>query len=272
MWQRQIERLTAASSLPESAANRIGVVMSEQAAAPSLDDAVREVALANRILYSQGVLDAFGHVSMRHPQRPDRFLISRNRAPALVRPEEIQVLDLLGDRAGEGDAPLYLERFIHAACYEADPRVQAVVHSHSSAVVPFAATRGSRLRAVCHMSGFLGSGVPLFEIRDHVGNDSNLLITDMALGRALETCRAGAAVVLMRGHGYTVAGESLREAVFRSVYTEKSARIQQEAERMGECEYLTDGEASSAEAANKGQIVRAWDFWCWQLKEQHLEL
>jgi ribulose-5-phosphate 4-epimerase/fuculose-1-phosphate aldolase len=246
--------------------------MSEQAAAPSLDDAVREVALANRILYSQGVLDAFGHVSMRHPQLPDRFLISRNRAPALVRPEEIQVLDLQGLRVGGADAPLYLERFIHAASYESDAQVHAVVHSHSPAVVPFAVSRRARLRAVCHMSGFLGSGVPLFEIREHAGHDSNLLVTDMALGRALETCRAGSAVVLMRGHGYTVTGASLREAVFRAVYTEKSAQIQQEAERMGECAYLTDAEAVSAEAANQGQIERAWDFWCWQLKEQHLEL
>ncbi len=239
----------------------------------SLESVCHELAVANRILYSQQVLDAFGHVSVRHPQRPDRFLISRNRAPALVVPGDIQVLDLQGEPAdGDTGVPLYLERYLHAAIFAADPQVQAVVHSHSSAVVPFAVAKGARLRPVCHMSGFLGLETPRFEIRDHAGSGSDLLVRNMALGQALATCRGDAAVVLMRGHGYTVTGPSLRHAVFRSVYTEKGARIQLEAERMGECEYLTAEEAASTDAANQGQVQRAWDFWLWQLQGQGLAL
>ena len=156
--------------------------------------------------------------------------------------------------------------------YAADPHVMAVVHSHSPAVVPFTVARKARLRPICHMSGFLGRDVPLFEIRDHAGNGSDLLIRNAELGAALARCRGDAALVLMRGHGVTTTGDSLQQAVFRAVYTEKGARIQMEAERMGDCEYLSGEEALTAAEATQGQLPRAWDFWCWQLQQQGLAL
>jgi HCOMODA/2-hydroxy-3-carboxy-muconic semialdehyde decarboxylase len=243
------------TSLPNTSSTRSAAVRS----------ACEQLATANHILFNEGVVDGFGHVSMRHPEHADRFLISRNRAPALVTPDDIQILDLQGGRVDASEAPLYLERFIHAAMYESDESVQAVVHNHSAAVLPFAVSKNVRLRPVCHMTGFFGVQVPMFEIRDHAGPASDMLIRDMALGRALAATSPGAAVVLMRGHGVTVSGGSLQEAVFRSVYTERGARIQLDAERLGNCEYLTEQEAANADLANRGQIQRAWDFWVGQV-------
>lgn len=232
-----------------------------------LDLARQELSLANHILFSQQVLDAFGHVSQRDPDSPDHFLLSRNKAPALVGPEDILRYDLSGqpvERAGE---KAYLERFIHSAIYAQRPEVQAIVHSHSASVVPFTVSKRRRLMPVCHMSGFLTSQTPVFEIRDHAGPASDMLIRNNALGQALATCLGPAALVLMRGHGSTVVGQSLRQAVFRAVYAEKSARIQMQAEALGDVVYLNDKEAAQADEANSGQIARAWDFWALQAKK-----
>lgn len=222
------------------------------------------LALANRILFLQGVLDAFGHVSLRDPADPGRFLLARNLAPAQVSARDILAFDLEGDALEGRGEPVYLERFIHAGIYRARADVAAVVHSHSPAVVPFTVSRRARLRPVCHMSGFLGRGAPLFEIRDHAGPGSDLLVRDASLGAALAARLGGDAVVLMRGHGYTAVGTSLPQAVFRAVYAEKSACIQAQAQQLGEVTFLDEAEAASADAANAGQVTRAWDFWCLQ--------
>lgn len=226
-----------------------------------------DLALANRILYQQGVLDAFGHVSARDPGNPQRFLLSRNLAPALVQPQDILTFDLEGAVQPPGAGAVYLERFIHAAVYRARPEVQAVVHSHSSSIVPFTVSQRHRLRAVCHMGGFLSSGLPLFEIREHAGEESDLLIRNMELGHALATTLSVQSGVLMRGHGITVVGNSLAQAVFRAVYAEKNAAIQAQAITLGEPTYLTDAEAANADAANQGQVQRAWDFWALQARQ-----
>ncbi len=228
----------------------------------------QDLALANHILFQQGVLDAFGHVSVRDPARPDRFLLSRNLAPALVQPEDILAFDLDGVAQPPG-VPVYLERFIHAAIYRSRPDVHSVVHSHSPSIVPFTVSQRHRLRAVCHMGGFLGGRVPLFEIRAHAGDASDLLTRDPALGQALaDTLGQDAAAVLMRGHGITVVGDSLQQAVFRAVYAEKNAGIQAQAVALGgEPTYLTEAEARHADAANQGQVQRAWDFWSLQARQ-----
>jgi ribulose-5-phosphate 4-epimerase/fuculose-1-phosphate aldolase len=231
----------------------------------TVDDARAELALANRILFRQGVLDAFGHVRARHPGRPDRFLLSRNLAPARVMPEDVLELDLEGEAIDPALPPSYLERFIHAAIYRARPDVMAVVHSHSPSVVPLGAVRGMTLRCVCHMGGFIGTGAPVFEIRDHAGPGTSLLVTSNALGDALARTLGDAAVVLMRGHGSTVVGGSVRQAVFRAVYAEVGARMQCEAMRLGEVTYLTEEEALAAARANDGQIGRAWSLWAEQV-------
>jgi HCOMODA/2-hydroxy-3-carboxy-muconic semialdehyde decarboxylase len=223
--------------------------------------AIRDVVDANHILFDQRVVDGFGHVSMRHPLRPDRFLLARSMAPALVTADDILAFDLDG-AAVETDHPaVYLERFIHGEIYRARPDVMAVVHSHSPAVVPFSVASGTRLKPVCHMCGFLGAATPVFEIRDVAGRASDLLIRDARLGAALAQSLGQGAVVLMRGHGSTVVGGSLRQAVFRAIYTEVGARLQAEAMRLGPVTYLTDEEAAAAAAANDTQIERAWLLW-----------
>jgi HCOMODA/2-hydroxy-3-carboxy-muconic semialdehyde decarboxylase len=226
-------------------------------AAPALLD---ELVDANHILFHQGVVDGFGHVSVRDPARSDRFLLSRSMAPALVARADIMRFDLDGNAAGDARTP-YLERFIHGEIYRARPDVNAIVHSHSLGVIPFGVASGTRLRAICHMSGFLGAATPVFEIRTAAGAASDLLIRSQALGAALARSLGSNAAVLMRGHGSTVVGTSVRQAVFRAVYTEINAQLQSEALRLGRVTYLTDQEAELASATNDSQINRAWELW-----------
>ncbi len=223
---------------------------------------VADLVDANRILADQGIVDAFGHVSVRHDGRADRFLLARNMAPGLVTEADILEYEVATGEAVSAEPPrLYLERWIHSEIYKARPDVMAVVHNHSPAVLPFAIARGARLQPVCHMSGFLGSGTPLFEIRDHAGDSSDLLIRNRPLGAALAQCLGGARVVLMRGHGCTVVAESVRVAVYRSIYTELNARLQLQASVLGEVQALTPGEADATQATNEGQVERPWTLW-----------
>ena len=222
---------------------------------------VADLVTANHILFDQHVVDAFGHVSVRHDKRPDRFLLARSMAPALVTPADILEFDLDGNPIAADGRPVYLERFIHGEIYRSRPDVGAVVHSHSPAVIPFGVVRSHRLRAIFHMSGFLGTGTPVFDIRDAVGDGSDLLIRNGALGVALATSLGDNPVVLMRGHGVTAAAPTLYEAVFRAVYVEVNARLQLEAIGLGAVNYLTEAEGRAAAATNAGQVGRAWDLW-----------
>jgi HCOMODA/2-hydroxy-3-carboxy-muconic semialdehyde decarboxylase len=215
---------------------------------------------ANRILFDQRVLDAFGHVSVRHPRRADRFLLSRNLAPALVGVDDIQTFDLDGNVVDD-DRRVYLERFIHGEIYRARPEVMAVVHSHSASVVPFSAVASVAFRPVSHMCGFLGKGAARFEIRDFAGDASDLLVRNRMLGAALARSLGNDPVVLMRGHGSTVVGPSLKHAVFRAVYTEVNARLLSEALRLGDVECLSPGEARATMETNEGQLERPWALW-----------
>jgi len=215
--------------------------------------------MANRILYDQGVVDGFGHVSARHDASAEHFLLARNMAPALVTPADILMFDMDGHALDADGRRVYLERFIHAEIYRARHDVNAVVHSHSPSVIPFAATR-TPLRPIYHMSGFLGAGSPVFEIRD-VAGDTDLLIRDAALGRALARTLGEAPAVLMRGHGSTVVGATLEQAVYRAVYAETNARLQAQAIALGDVVYLTTDEASKAAATNDTQIARVWELW-----------
>ena len=218
-----------------------------------------KLALANRILYDQGVVDGFGHVSVRHGASADHFLLARNMAPGLVTPGDVLTFDLDGDAFDAAGRRVYLERFIHGEIYRARPDVQAIVHSHSPSVIPFAATR-TPLRPLYHMSGFLGDGSALFEIRDVAGN-TDLLIRDQALGRALAAALGSHSAVLMRGHGSTVVGTSLEQVVYRAVYAEINARLQSQALALGEVTFLNEAEAALAAATNDTQLARAWELW-----------
>ena len=221
---------------------------------------IEDLVAASRILAAHEVLDAYGHVSARSDRRPERFVMSRSLAPALVTASDLMELDadsepLPGDRR-KG----FIERYIHGEIYRARPEVMAVVHSHSASVIPFGVTR-TRLRPVYHMGSFLWSGAPVFDIRkQREAND--LLIRDRPLGKALAGALAGCSCVLMRGHGMTVVGDSVPEAVFRAIYTEMNARLQLQATQLeGPIEFLTEEEGRRSTASNRGTLERPWELW-----------
>lgn len=241
-----------------NAASASSSARSKHDADPALID---DLVAANRILFAQGVVDGFGHVSVRHDKRKQNFLLSRNMAPSLVTAADILEYDPEGEPVVARGPHVYLERFIHSEIYKARPDVVAVVHSHSPSVVPFGVVTGVPLRAVCHMSSFLGSTTPIFEIRDTAGPANDMLIRSKELGAALARSLGPRPAVLMRGHGSTVVGASVRQAVFRAVYTEINAKLQAEALRLGPVTYLTDQEAEMSAAVNATQIDRAWDLW-----------
>jgi ribulose-5-phosphate 4-epimerase/fuculose-1-phosphate aldolase len=223
---------------------------------------VDDLVAANRILYDQGVVDGFGHVSARHDRDASRFLLARSMAPGLVTKDDILEFDLDGNAIDAKGHTLYLERFIHSEIFKAHREVRAVVHSHSPSVIPFGITSVA-LKPVYHMSGFLGSGAPVFEIREAGGDATDMLIRTPALGSALARSLGGAAVVLMRGHGDVVVADSLKLAVFRAIYTEINAKLQGEAFALGQGKitFLNDKEAATAAAVNAGVVGRAWDLW-----------
>jgi len=227
----------------------------------TVQSTIGELVSANHILFDQGVVDGFGHVSVRHPDNPEHFLLSRSMAPGLVTEKDVLEFDLDGNQVVPNGPTAYLERFIHGEIYRMRDDVMSVVHSHSPSVVPFSVVTGTRLRAICHMCGFLGSDTPVFEIRDFAGENSNLLIDSNRLGVALAQSLGENPAVLMRGHGSTVVGNSVRQAVFRAVYTEVGARLQAEAMRLGPVTYLTEGEAAATTKTNNTQIDRAWFLW-----------
>jgi HCOMODA/2-hydroxy-3-carboxy-muconic semialdehyde decarboxylase len=219
-----------------------------------------DLVLANHILVNEGVLDGFGHISVRDPKNPQQFYIAKSMAPALVTEADLCVCNLDGDVVEPAGVKTYVERFIHSEIYRARPDVMSVIHSHSPAVIPFGVT-GARLRPICHMSGFLGATVPVYEIRDHAGEHSDLLIRNQALGRTLAVTLGNANVSLMRGHGSVVVGHSIKQAVFRAIYTESNARLQQEASRLGNVNFLTDAEAQATSDMNDQHLDRPWEMW-----------
>jgi len=222
---------------------------------------IEDLVDANHILYDQRVVDGFGHVSVRNPQRRDRFLISRSMAPALVTSADIMEIDLDGRPTAHNAPASYLERFIHGEIYRARPDVTAVVHNHSPSVIPFGVSTAP-LRTLYHMSAFLGGGVPVFDIKTAAGQATDMLVRTQALGRALAQTLGPRPVALMRGHGAVVVADSLPRVVFRSVYTEMNARLQAQAMALGgPVTYLDDEEARRAEASVAGTISRPWELW-----------
>jgi ribulose-5-phosphate 4-epimerase/fuculose-1-phosphate aldolase len=220
---------------------------------------LQDLVIANHILARHGVVDGFGHVSVRHTDRPDRFTMARSMAPALVAIGDLLEFDLDGNPTAPDSPRAYLERFIHSEIYRRRPDVMTVVHHHSPSVIPFGVT-GVPLRPIYHMSGFLGAGVPVFDIRCEAG-ETDMLIRTPALGCAHADCLGAASATLMRGHGATVVGTSLQQVVYRAVYMEMNARLQADALRLGTVTYLSEAEAQLATATNDGQLQRPWELW-----------
>ena len=222
---------------------------------------IDELVIANHILANEGVLDAYGHVSVRDSQNPEHFYLARHMAAGMVTAKDIIEYDLDSNPIVKSETAGYTERFIHSEIYRTRPDVVSVVHSHSPAVVPFSVVSGTKLRPICHMCGFLGAAAPVFEIRDVAGPGSDLLIRDARLGAALAQSLGQSAAILMRGHGSTVVGGTLRQAVFRAVYTEVCARLQSEAIRLGPVTYLTEEEGEATARTNDAQIDRTSLLW-----------
>ena len=244
--------------------------MNDRALADVNPALVEDLVDANRILYHLGVVDGFGHVSARHPTDASRFLISRSMAPALVTAADLMAIHLDGRPVFENAPTPYLERFIHSEIYRARPDVVAIVHSHSAAIIPFSIVPGATLLPVSHMGGFIGEGAPVIEIRNTAGLNSDMLERSPELGAALAKSLGPRNIVLMRGHGSTVVGFNLRQAVYRAVYAEVNARQQSEALRLGAPIYLTPGEAMESAKANDGQQDRAWNLWKRAIQERGL--
>jgi HCOMODA/2-hydroxy-3-carboxy-muconic semialdehyde decarboxylase len=231
-----------------------------------------DIVVANRILANEDVVDAYGHVSLRHPEDPKRFFLARSLAPELVEPGDIMEFDLEGNALGGDERQPYLERFIHAAVYEARPDVMSVVHAHAEDVLPFGITTAP-LRPVIHSGSFMGAQVPVWDIRDRFG-DTNLLVTNMAQGRDLAKSLERNQVALMRGHGFVAAARSLIEVVRMSVYVPRNARVQLNAARLGgEVTPLSRGEIDARNAGYKPyspETWRAWEYWATRAGCAHL--
>jgi ribulose-5-phosphate 4-epimerase/fuculose-1-phosphate aldolase len=250
---------TALAALLSLAASAAAAADAPPPPDPALVD---DLVTANHILYREGVVDGFGHVSARHDKDPRYFLLARSMAPGLVTKNDILVFDLDGNPVAGGGPALYLERFIHSEIYKAHPEVKSVVHSHSPSVIPFGVTQVP-LRPIYHMSSFLGTGVPIFEIREAGGDATDMLVRNPALGAALAKDLGRSAVILMRGHGDAVIGDSVKQAVFRAIYTEVNAKLEQDALRLGEgkVSFLNEQEAAASATTNAALVGRAWDLW-----------
>jgi ribulose-5-phosphate 4-epimerase/fuculose-1-phosphate aldolase len=207
-----------------------------------------------------GVLDAYGHISARCDRRPEHFIMSRSRAPALVTAADLMELDADSEALPGDKRKGFIERYIHGEIYRTRPEVMAVVHSHSPSVIPFGVTR-TKLRPIYHMGSFLWSGVPVFDIRKQ-REENDLLVRDRPLGQALAESLGGCNCVLMRGHGMTVVGDGVPEAVFRAIYTEMNARLQLQARLLeGPIEFLSEEEGKRSTASNRGTLERPWELW-----------
>jgi len=228
---------------------------------------LEDVAIASRVLARHQVLDAFGHVSARSDRNPDHFVMTRSLAPELATPADMMEFDSDSEAVGGDTRKPFVERYIHGEIYRTRPEVMAIVHSHAMSVIPFGIT-GAALRPVYHMGSFLHSGAPVWDIRDK-GGDTDMLVSNRYLGRALADTLGRCACALMRGHGFVAVGNSIAEATFRAIYTDGNARIQLQAESLGgPINFLSDAEGRLTTAGNQNAMERPWNLWKQQAKRK----
>lgn len=230
--------------------------------ASALTTVLRDLVIANRILANENVLDGFGHVSVRHPDNPERYFLSRSRGPALVTLDDLIEFTLDNEPIDRNGRPMYAERPIHGCIYQARPDVRAVCHNHALSLLPFGIS-ALPLQPVFHMASVIGKAVPVWDIRDEFG-DTNLLVTTAAQGRSLARGLGDGRVALMRGHGGVVAGRSLHEAVFVAIYLQINADLLLRAQALGGLKLLSPGEVERASGFLLEGLSqeRAWDYWC----------
>ena len=226
-----------------------------------LNSQLRDLVAANRILAREEVVDAYGHVSIRHPQHPDRYLLSCSRSPELVTLDDIVEHTLSGDPVAQEPRTLYAERHIHGAIFEQRPDVQAVIHNHSLAVLPFTVTNVP-LRPMFHTAALMGNNVPVWDIRDNFGV-TGMLVVNMDQGRDLARSLGTNRAALMRGHGCVVAAASLKEAVMCAIYLQVNAKLLLDSLPLGEVNYLLPGEVEELRdnLLRPVSIDRAWQYW-----------
>lgn len=226
-----------------------------------LTAAIEALVTANRIVAHENVCDSYGHVSIRHPENPDRYLLAYSRAPSLIEPEDIVTFELDGTPVDLGDRTPYSERAIHGAIYEQRPDVMSVVHNHSYQVVPFTVS-SVQLQPIIHVAARIGDPPPTWDIKTKFGDDTIMLVTTMEQGRDMCKTLGDGKIVLMRGHGASIAGYSLEDAVLTSIFLQVNAQIQLDAIGLGgDVEYLSQGEIDARRGADKEQagFSRAWE-------------
>jgi ribulose-5-phosphate 4-epimerase/fuculose-1-phosphate aldolase len=226
-----------------------------------------ELAVANRILANEGIIDAFGHISVRNPKNRDRYFIARHRAAELVEPSDILEMTLDSKPVVPTNVRLYSEMVIHGEIYKARRDVNSVCHHHAPAVLPFCAT-GVELVPLFHLGGTLGAKVPFWDSRDEFG-DTNLLVRTPEEGASHARALGPHFMLLLRRHGASLAGESLRECVFRAIYTTRNAELQLRAMAIGKLQPLTPGEAEKCGSHSLGSrgVERAWEYWVTRLQK-----
>ncbi|MEK9644052.1 MAG: class II aldolase/adducin family protein [Alphaproteobacteria bacterium] len=236
---------------------------------PVSEEFLADLAAASRILATRGVVDAFGHISQRHPYAPDRYFMSRSRAPALVEPEDLIEYSLDSEPVNADGRGSFLERFIHGEVYKARSDVVSVVHSHSPSVIPFGLADAG-MRAMFHNAAFLAQEIPVFDISEKFGV-TDMLVSDPEKGVAFAECVGDSCVTLMRAHGSIACGENLQTAVFRAVYTEVNARIQHWTEGLahgGRIAALSEEEGALADVPNRMACFRAWELWRKEVRDE----
>ncbi|MEE3000123.1 MAG: class II aldolase/adducin family protein [Pseudomonadota bacterium] len=206
----------------------------------AVEEILNELVIANHVLAHENVVDSFGHISVRNPENPNCFFISCSRSPEIVSRADIMEFNLEGESVDGSALRPYGERFIHGAIFEARPEICSVVHNHSLSVIPFGVTR-TKLRPIIHTGAAIGPKIPVWDINDNFG-DTDLLVRNMEQGRDLAKCMGDSNVVLMRGHGCSVVGSSIKEATLTAVYLQISAAVQLQSMPLGEIKYLTPGE------------------------------
>jgi HCOMODA/2-hydroxy-3-carboxy-muconic semialdehyde decarboxylase len=219
-----------------------------------------DIAIGSRICATEDVFDAYGHLSVRHPHAPDRFLMTRSMPPALATSDDVVELDLESNGCEGNTKPLFLERFIHGEIYKTRPDVNAIVHSHSLSVVPFTVVE-EPMQAIFHTAAHVAAGAPVFDIEDEFG-ETDMLISDRVKGAALARSLGDKSICLMRGHGSVAVGPSLQHAVMRAVYTEVNAKLQLNAKLLGgRLKPLSAREGALADAVNLAGVGRPWELW-----------
>jgi HCOMODA/2-hydroxy-3-carboxy-muconic semialdehyde decarboxylase len=230
-----------------------------QSVPPADQGLLDDLVAANRVLYAKNVVDGLGHVSVRHDKDPNLYVLAAERAPGLVTRDDLAIYDLDSNAQTLRERRPYNERFIHGEIYKARPDIHSVVHCHTPSLVTFCVCQ-CQLRPLYHMSGFLGRGVARFEIRETAGM-TDMLVSSPPLGAALAKSLGDKQIVLMRGHGATMAGQSIKHAVFRAIYAALNATMQMDAMRLGEVMFLSDEEALKATDLNDRFVDRSWALW-----------